>query len=290
MPTLATAIAAALLLVPLFANSAFAVDSGRSARVPVTTTSSTVSTTSTTLLDSCGDGTVDALEDCDDGGANSDASGAYCSTNCVATACGAPVGKTVDTIRTTDALFALRASVKLATCSPYVCDVDGGGTVNTTDALTILRKSVGFSVSLVCPSPEIGGGDITCMGLTFTTVGEVFAALAGDYDVTLDGGSGGIYDSYATGTTLTMRILENFLGNAFVSTARDGSTSYGAAYYTPEPAGFSWEDLEHEVNVFFGVELGTTKILQCDKTNGQLTFVVTAAAGGPNFARLVTNP
>lgn len=85
-----------------------------------------------------------------------------------------------------------------------------------------------------------------------------------------------------------MRILPNFLGNKLVSTSVNKSTSWGAAYYDDGRPGESWEDLDNEVNVFFITELGTSKILQCDKTTGQLTFVIQVVNGDPGFARLKT--
>jgi hypothetical protein len=245
---------------------------------PSTTTTLEVSLT-------CGDGTVDALEDCDEGMANTDDGGAWCATDCSMTPCGAPLSRSGGNPVASDALFALRASISAATCDLRVCDVNNSGTITATDALLILQAAVALPVTLECFAPP---EPITCVGRSFATITEVFEALAGDYTMTLDGGTGGFYDQYAAGTNLAMRVLPNFLGNKFVSTSIDGNTSNGAAYYDDMRMGESWEDLAHEVNVYFAAELGSTKILQCDKTTGQLTFVIQVAVGGPNFARLVT--
>jgi hypothetical protein len=63
--------------------------------------------------------------------------------------CGDP---TLDgSITTSDALFALRASVGASACSPSRCDVNFSGTVTASDALAILRAAVGLPVVLECP-------------------------------------------------------------------------------------------------------------------------------------------
>jgi hypothetical protein len=233
----------------------------------------------------CGGGTVEEGEACDDGDSNSDAAGVWCTAGCEITPCGAPQSRKQKPVAS-DALFTLRASIGTATCDLRVCDTNGNGSITASDALQVLRKAVGLAVTLSCPA-TLGGP--TCVGRSFDSIGEVFAALAGKYVVQLDGGAGGIYDFYAAGSLLELQVIENFLGYPAALTLRDHAGSYGSQWFDGS-AGYSWEDLDHEVNVFFGADSGTTKILQCDKTTGELTFVVAVASGGPNFARLVTTP
>lgn len=232
----------------------------------------------------CGDGQVDDGEACDEGEGNSDENGVWCASDCTATPCGSPVSRAEGAPKVTDALFALRAAVAVVSCDARICDVNDKAGVTVADALQILRLAVGLDITLTCPVPV---PDVTCVNKTFSSITEVFDALAGDYAIFLDDGSGTTDDVYTTGT-LAMRILPNFLGKKFVSTSVNGSTSNGAAYYDDGRAGESWEDLDHEVNVFFATELGTSKILQCDKTTGQLTFVIQVVNGDPGFARLKT--
>ena len=67
-----------------------------------------------------------------------------------ATLCGNPFGNATDVINTTDALYALRASVELEQCPLCVCDVNGDGVVTATDVLLMLRNIVGLGDLLVC--------------------------------------------------------------------------------------------------------------------------------------------
>ncbi len=98
----------------------------------------------------CGDAVIQNVEECDDGATvNSDASGAFCSTVCESTPCGAPVSKGVNPVAT-DALFVLRSAVGADQCDLRVCDVDSGGSTNATDALLVLRKAVNQPVVLNC--------------------------------------------------------------------------------------------------------------------------------------------
>jgi len=142
-----------------------------------TSTSTTVtSMTSTTLSGGavCGNGTVDAGEECDDGNVVWQP-GQSCAADCTAVACGDPDDS--GTRSATDALLALRAAVGVATCDPCVCDVDGGvaGTaiagglatatemrsavtragITASDALRLLRFATGIAgIELACPPCE----------------------------------------------------------------------------------------------------------------------------------------
>ncbi len=100
----------------------------------------------------CGDGLVDALagEACDDGEANSDASGHYCRVSCSARACGQPVS-TGASPTSTDALYSLRSGVGLEYCDAEVCDVNGNGANTASDALAILQAAVDIEVTMACP-------------------------------------------------------------------------------------------------------------------------------------------
>jgi hypothetical protein len=122
----------------------------------------------------CGDGEIDAGEQCDLGAANGQPE-ACCSALCETidgcphvtttivetTTTTAPTGGEVcgdatgDGILTsTDALLALRTAVGTATCLACVCDVRGTDGVLASDALAILRAAVGQQVVLACaPCP-----------------------------------------------------------------------------------------------------------------------------------------
>ncbi|RMD84898.1 MAG: hypothetical protein D6815_03190, partial [Candidatus Dadabacteria bacterium] len=119
--------------------------------VTTTTTSTTTTTTTTTTPGSgqCGDGVLDPGEECDDGDAQW-LPGQYCSATCGLVACGDPddSGKTT----ASDALLALRAAVRLASCDACICDTDGDGKIAASDALRLLRKGVGVNVVLACPA------------------------------------------------------------------------------------------------------------------------------------------
>jgi len=52
----------------------------------------------------------------------------------------------------TDALFVLRAAVKLSVCDVCLCDVDGSGSIAATDSLRVLKFAVGQPVVLACPA------------------------------------------------------------------------------------------------------------------------------------------
>ncbi len=95
----------------------------------------------------CGNSTIDEGEDCDDGD-ESWAAGEACNEICLAVACGDPNDS--GTVTTSDAQFALRASVGSATCALEVCDSNGNGTVTTPDALLLLKAAVGQQVVLQC--------------------------------------------------------------------------------------------------------------------------------------------
>jgi cysteine-rich repeat protein len=118
--------------------------------IPVTTTSTTSTTTTTTstttLPSSCGNGIVEAGEDCDAGPVEW-APGQSC-RDCSLLLCGDPDGNGTRTAG--DALFVLRAAVQAVTCD-CVCDVDASTTVTAGDALRLLRVAVGTELVLDCP-------------------------------------------------------------------------------------------------------------------------------------------
>jgi cysteine-rich repeat protein len=96
----------------------------------------------------CGNGTLESPEACDDG--NTDwTTGEHCTAQCETVDCGDPNDS--GTITTSDAQFALRASVGSSTCSPKVCDANANGSVTTSDAQLVLRKAVSQPVTLACP-------------------------------------------------------------------------------------------------------------------------------------------
>jgi hypothetical protein len=99
----------------------------------------------------CGDGTVGGTEECDDGDATF-TPGQSCSATCTLVPCGKPTNSSGVPPKTSDALFALKAAVKSATCDLALCDVNNSGTITTSDALIILKKAVGQSITLNCPA------------------------------------------------------------------------------------------------------------------------------------------
>ncbi|RMF23958.1 MAG: hypothetical protein D6760_04375 [Deltaproteobacteria bacterium] len=72
--------------------------------------------------------------------------------------CPIPCGDAVTdgSITATDALFALRAAVRLETCALCVCDANRSGDITATDALVILRGAVGSPELLDCPCRVAG--------------------------------------------------------------------------------------------------------------------------------------
>ncbi|MFT5041652.1 MAG: cysteine-rich repeat protein, partial [Hyphomicrobiaceae bacterium] len=139
------------------------------------------SSVTTTTIPFCGDGVVQADEDCDDANAdNSDA----CLDGCIAAACGDGIerlsveecddGNTDDgdgcssgcsvsrlcgdaddsgRILATDALLVLRSAVgQDIRCPAFVCDVNGNGAITASDALATLRLAVFMRTGTTCPA------------------------------------------------------------------------------------------------------------------------------------------
>ncbi len=104
-----------------------------------TTSSSTTSTTTSTTVAFCGDGFVDAGEECDEG--RPWTPGASCLDDCTPATCGDPDES--GRVSATDALFALRAAVGLEDCAACVCSPDGTTNITAGDALRVLRYAVG---------------------------------------------------------------------------------------------------------------------------------------------------
>lgn len=99
----------------------------------------------------CGNGSVDAGEQCDD--ANTQGfPGDYCGADCVRVACGQPKNPKAAGPLSSDALFILRVAVGSAICDVRVCDVATPDGISTSDALATLKKAVGLDVALRCPS------------------------------------------------------------------------------------------------------------------------------------------
>lgn len=100
----------------------------------------------------CGNGIVETSsnEDCDDGDTIYN-QGEACSASCRFIGCGKPTNSGKVKPTSADALFALRAAVRLVSCALSVCDVDNSGTIFAADALVILKAAVGLPVPLKCP-------------------------------------------------------------------------------------------------------------------------------------------
>ena len=109
----------------------------------------------------CGDATVYSGEECDDGGIEENDG---CDENCRLDRCGQPISDGPLPVAT-DALHALRSSVRLETCPACVCDANGDSRTTATDALVILIKALGGSVDLACPPVTDCGMPGTCRDL-----------------------------------------------------------------------------------------------------------------------------
>ncbi len=110
-------------------------------------------TTTTTLAPAgCGNGIVEAAEECDDGNPAWQ-SGQFCNGNCSIVACGDPDDSGSTTA--SDALFVLRVAVGAGSCDACLCNVDSnvsGPPVTASDALRLLRAAVGQPIALTCPA------------------------------------------------------------------------------------------------------------------------------------------
>lgn len=98
----------------------------------------------------CGNGIVEADEQCDDGDATW-VRGQACNATCRRLACGDP-DDSGGAPTASDALFTLQASVALQGCDECVCDVDDDGAVRAVDALRLLRRATGQPLALTCPA------------------------------------------------------------------------------------------------------------------------------------------
>jgi cysteine-rich repeat protein len=106
----------------------------------------TTTTTTTTTVPACGDGVVQAGEECDDGNA---VDGDGCRPSCVLDMCGD--ADLNERITASDAQRILHASVGLpVSCPPGICDTSGDGNVTVPDAQRVLRFSVGLPSPLLC--------------------------------------------------------------------------------------------------------------------------------------------
>jgi hypothetical protein len=102
-------------------------------------------------VDLCGDGTLEAGEDCDDGD-NDYVVGEYCHSTCIAVPCGQPANPTAAQPLASDALVVLNAAVGIVVCDLRVCDAVSPSGVTATDSLALLRVAVGISIPLDCPT------------------------------------------------------------------------------------------------------------------------------------------
>lgn len=102
-------------------------------------------------LPDCGDGDLDAFEDCDNGATDWTA-GAACDDRCATVPCGRPLHPDAASPSASDALFTLHAAVGSNACDASVCDVTGKTGITSTDALAILRNAVGLESPLTCPA------------------------------------------------------------------------------------------------------------------------------------------
>lgn len=107
-------------------------------------------TTTTTLPGSCGNGSIDGGEDCDDGDPVF-IRGDACGPTCQWVGCADPDAS--GAVNASDALVLLRVAVGLESCDPCICNVDSSpGPIGASDALRTLSVAVGVPVDLSCPS------------------------------------------------------------------------------------------------------------------------------------------
>ncbi|HYB98492.1 MAG TPA: hypothetical protein VEC57_05090 [Candidatus Limnocylindrales bacterium] len=99
----------------------------------------------------CGNGAVEAPEECDDGDTEFQ-EGESCDAACQLVPCGKPTNSSGVRPKASDALFALKSAVGSETCDLAVCDVNDSGGITAADALIILKSAVGGDVSLDCPA------------------------------------------------------------------------------------------------------------------------------------------
>lgn len=166
-------------VVPLPTVEVSAVSCSSASTSSTTTTSTTTTSTTSTTLPVCGDGDLQALEECDDGLANSDVTPDACRTDCTSARCGDSVTDTSeecdqgpansdvtpDACRTDCSLAncgdtfidtgeqcddgASNSNANLGVCRrdcslPYVCgDANGSGAVSASDSQWILMFAVG---------------------------------------------------------------------------------------------------------------------------------------------------
>lgn len=120
----------------------------------VLTNAPATTTTSTTLpAPECGNGIIEADEQCDLG-PDAWSAGHACRANCTLLACGDADGNGVR--GASDALFVLRVAVGAQRCDDCLCNVDGvGAGANAADALRLLRFAVGApGIALSCNACE----------------------------------------------------------------------------------------------------------------------------------------
>jgi cysteine-rich repeat protein len=104
-------------------------------------------TTTTTTTPVCGNGSLEGVEECDDGNV---ADGDGCNALCVEAAICGDADANLK-ITTTDAQRILHASVGLpAACQIDVCDTSGDGGLTVGDAQRVLRRAVGLPSPLLC--------------------------------------------------------------------------------------------------------------------------------------------
>ncbi len=104
----------------------------------------------------CGNGVINLEEECDDGD-NDYTRGDFCRKDCSIIPCG---DVNDDGVRNaTDALFVLRASVGLESCSLLICDINGDLKIRASDALRLLQYAVGLPVALQCPDVSVTCGN-----------------------------------------------------------------------------------------------------------------------------------
>jgi len=118
------------------------------------TADTTTTSTTTTTIPECGNGNIDADEECDDGAANDNATPGGCREDCTQDRiCGDGDGN--GAVNVVDAQWVLKSAIHLVSpCPLSACDPTGDALVSVSDAQRVLFKSVGLIPNLVCtPTP-----------------------------------------------------------------------------------------------------------------------------------------
>jgi len=170
-------------------------------------------TTTTTTMPECGNGSIDADEECDDGPSNDNATPGGCRLDCTQDRlCGDGDGN--GAVNVIDAQWVLKAAIRLVSpCPLTACDPTGDALVTVGDAQRVLFKSVGLIPNLVCALPITLHVDQTislnsmAFDVNYGATGESFLNTDLAVDCTpLVGGATATFSNDCTTETLTIDV------------------------------------------------------------------------------------